>query len=111
MNDTPRKSSRGGQRAANYAALLERFWRRNLKLVGWLLAVWAFAGFGCGILLADWLNRFSLGGMPLGFWFAHQGSIIVFVLTILFFCLAMNRRDARHREELRGVDAETGGGL
>ena len=84
-------------------AALDRHWRRNLRLMAALLAVWAFAGLGCGVLLAGWLNRFSLGGFPLGFWFAQQGSMLVFVLLILVYALAMRRLDRRHHEELETI--------
>jgi putative solute:sodium symporter small subunit len=81
---------------------LRRYWRSNLRLMSVLLAVWAVAGLGCGILFADKLNAFKLPGtgFPLGFWFAQQGSIIVFVLVILTYCILMNRLDNRHHEEL-----------
>jgi len=73
------------------------YWRANLKLVGALLAVWAFVSFGCGILLADWLDQWVLPGTtyPIGFWCAQQGSIYVFVLLIVIYVLAMNRLDRR----------------
>jgi len=80
-------------------ASLDRYWRSNLRIMAALLCLWAFASFGCAILWADWLNRFSLGGFPLGFWFAQQGSIVVFVLCILIYCLAMNRLDRKHHDE------------
>jgi len=71
-----------------------------------LLFVWASVSFGCGILFADWLNQFylPLTGFPLGFWFAQQGSIVVFVICILIYCLAMNRLDDRHHEERVAID-------
>jgi putative solute:sodium symporter small subunit len=84
---------------------LDRHWRRNLRLVAALLAVWAFAGLGCGVLLAEPLNRFALGGFPLGFWFAQQGAILVFVLLILVYALAMRRLDRRHHAELEAIRA------
>ena len=67
-----------------------------------LLLVWAVIGLGCGVLFANWLNQFHLPGtgFPLGFWFAQQGSIIVFVLLILVYCVLMNRLDRQHRDEL-----------
>ena len=68
-----------------------------------LLAVWAGVGLGCGILFADALNRVMLGGFPLGFWFAQQGSIVVFVVLILVYALAMTRLDARHHRELEAL--------
>ena len=83
-------------------AALSRYWRTNLIIMASLLCVWAGVSFGCGILFADWLNQFRLPytGFPLGFWFAQQGSIVVFVLCILVYCLLMNRLDRRHHEEL-----------
>lgn len=88
-------------------AALDRYWRDNLRVMAALLVVWASASFGCGILLADWLNRFRLPftGFPLGFWFAQQGSIIVFVLCILLYCIVMNRLDRRHHNELEKLTA------
>ncbi len=89
-------------------ACLDRYWRTNIVITLGLLAIWAFVGLGCGILFADRLNEFNLpgSGFPLGFWFAHQGSIIVFVLLILVYCLAMNRLDASHHEELTKLREE-----
>lgn len=83
-------------------ALLDRYWRRNILITLILLMIWAAAGLGCGILLADRLNQYKLPGtgFPLGFWFAQQGSIIVFVLLILIYCILMNRCDAKHHKEL-----------
>ena len=54
-------------------ACIDRYWRSNVRIMVALLAVWALAGLGCGVLFADALNRFHLGGFPLGFWFAQQG--------------------------------------
>jgi putative solute:sodium symporter small subunit len=67
-----------------------------------LLAVWALAGLGCGILWADVLNQWNLPGTgyPLGFWFAHQGSILVFVVLILIYALAMDRLDRTLRSDV-----------
>ena len=87
---------------------LKRYWRSNIKIMMVLLAVWAVAGLGCGVLFADALNVYRLGGYPLGFWFAQQGSIIVFVLLILIYSLLLNRLDARHHAEIQGL--RQGGG-
>ena len=89
-------------------AALTRYWRSNLRIMAVLLVIWASVSFGCGILLADWLNQYRLPftGFPLGFWFAQQGSIIVFVLCILSYCLLMNRLDRRHHAELEAIARE-----
>jgi putative solute:sodium symporter small subunit len=71
-----------------------------------LVSIWAFAGLGCGVLWADWLNQFRLGGFPLGFWFAQQGAILVFVALILVYALAMTWLDRRHRDALRRLPTE-----
>lgn len=71
------------------------YWRANLRLVLWCLAVWFIASFGFGILLAEPLNAIRLGGFKLGFWFAQQGSILVFLGIIFFYAWRMNRLDHR----------------
>jgi putative solute:sodium symporter small subunit len=80
---------------------LGRYWVRNLRLMAVLLVAWAAAGLGCGVLFADRLNDsgITLGGFPLGFWFAQQGAIIAFILLILIYAIAMNRLDARHHRD------------
>ena len=77
----------------------QKYWRTNVLIMSLLLGLWAFVGLGCGVLWADWLNQYRLGGVPLGFWFAQQGSIITFVLIILVYAILMNRLDSKfHRE-------------
>lgn len=90
---------------AEIHAALDRYWRANVRIMMLLLSIWASVSFGCGILFADWLNQFRLPGtgFPLGFWFAQQGSIVTFVVCILIYCLAMNRLDRRHHEELEVI--------
>lgn len=89
------------------ASSIERYWSKNLRIMALLLAVWAIAGVGCGVLFADWLNEFSLGGFPLGFWFAQQGSIIVFVLVILVYASLLNRLDTQHHAEIEKISPST----
>ncbi len=72
---------------------MQGYWRKNVTIMIVLLAIWAFVGLGCGVLFADWLNQFSLGGFPLGFWFSQQGSIIVFIILILIYAILLNRLD------------------
>jgi putative solute:sodium symporter small subunit len=85
---------------ARIAASHRRYWRANLHIMAVLLSVWAVVGLGCGILFADLLNAVQLGGFPLGFWFAQQGSIATFVLLILVYAILLNRLDRRHLAEL-----------
>ena len=59
---------------------LEEYWQKNLRLLGLLLIIWFLVSYGCGILFADALNNFRIGGYKLGFWFAQQGSIYVCLL-------------------------------
>lgn len=72
------------------------YWRRNLKLMTVLLAVWFSVSYGCGILLVEPLNAIFIGGFPLGFWFSQQGSIFVFVLIIFVYVWRMRRLDREH---------------
>ncbi len=71
------------------------YWKANLRLVGLCLTIWFVVSYGFGILFAETLDRISLGGYPLGFWFATQGSIYVFVILIFFYAWRMNRLDRR----------------
>ena len=73
-----------------------RYWRANLKLMGVLLAVWFIVSFGFGILLVEPLNRIAFFGFKLGFWWAQQGSIYVFVALIFIYAAAMRRIDRKH---------------
>ncbi|MGM0534281.1 MAG: DUF4212 domain-containing protein [Campylobacterota bacterium] len=69
------------------------YWRANVKLLIQCLIVWFVVSFGFGILLVDVLNNFSLGGYPLGFWFAQQGSIYTFIGIIFYYVYKMNKFD------------------
>lgn len=71
----------------------KEYWRSNVRLMMVLLAIWFVVSFVCGILLVDQLNEIVIAGFPLGFWFAQQGSIYVFVLLILVYALRMDRLD------------------
>lgn len=67
------------------------YWRANLRLLAGLLSIWFVVSFGFGVLLADWLDQFRFFGFKLGFFFAQQGSIYVFVLLIFYYVWRMNR--------------------
>ena len=72
------------------------YWEENLRLMLWLLVVWFAVSFGAGVLFADALNNIHAFGFPLGFWFAQQGSIYVFVLEIFFYIWKMNQLDRKY---------------
>ena len=72
------------------------YWRDNLRLVAWLLAVWFVVSYLLSIVFVDELNRFQLGGFPLGFWIAQQGSLYVFVALIFIYVWLMNRLDRKY---------------
>ena len=73
------------------------YWRANLKLLAVLMAIWFAVSFGAGILFREWLDQFALGGYPLGFWFAQQGSIYVFIALIFVYSFAMRRLERKYR--------------
>lgn len=72
------------------------YWRENLKYLAILLGIWFTVSYGFGILLKDFLDQFSLGGFKLGFWFAQQGAIYVFVILIFVYVWLMNRLDIKY---------------
>ena len=71
----------------------KEYWRRNIKIMLGLLVVWFLVSFGCGILFVEQLNEIQIGGFKLGFWFAQQGSIYVFVVLIFVYVWLMNKLD------------------
>nr|WP_262917436.1 DUF4212 domain-containing protein [Zunongwangia pacifica] len=74
----------------------KKYWRENLKYLFILLSVWFIVSFGTGILFKDFLNQFKIGGFKLGFWFAQQGSIYVFVILIFIYIRLMNKLDKKY---------------
>ena len=72
------------------------YWKRNVRLMTVLLSIWALVSFGFAIILAEPLNRIVIGGYPMGFWWAQQGSIVVFVLLIAFYVWRMDKLDAEY---------------
>lgn len=78
---------------------VKQYWKRNLSLMIKLLVIWFIVSFGCGIILVDVLNQFKLGGYKLGFWFAQQGSIYVFVALIFYYTRKMAALDREFNVE------------
>ncbi len=72
------------------------YWRENLRYLLILLSIWFVVSYGFGILLAEPLNHYRIGGAKLGFWFAQQGSIYVFVVLIFVYVWLMNRLDRKY---------------
>ena len=72
---------------------MKAYWRRNLQIQFWLLLVWFIMGYVLSIFLVVPLNSIKLGGFPLGFWFAQQGAIYVFVVLIFVYCKLMRNLD------------------
>ena len=77
------------------------YWKANLRIIIISLIIWALVSFGFGILLRPMLSGISVGGTDLGFWFAQQGSILVFLVLIFFYAFRMNKLDKEF-----GVDEE-----
>ena len=73
------------------------YWKTNLKYLIILLSIWFIVSFGFGILFVDELNFIRMGGFKLGFWFAQQGSIFVFVILIFVYIKLMNKLDNRYK--------------
>lgn len=71
----------------------KKYWKKNIRILLTLLAVWFLVSFGFGILLVDQLNQIKMGGFKLGFWFAQQGSIYFFVALIFIYVVRMNLLD------------------
>ncbi|WP_424940687.1 DUF4212 domain-containing protein [Aliiroseovarius sp. S253] len=79
----------------------DAYWSANLRIIKISLVIWAIVSFGFGILLRPMLSGIAVGGTDLGFWFAQQGSIIVFLILIFNYAIRMNKLDRDH-----GVDEE-----
>ena len=77
----------------------QKYWKSNLKIVFSLLIIWFVSSFSFGILFSDYFDQFQLGGFKLGFWFAQQGSIYVFVILIFLYVWLMKRLDKRLSEK------------
>ena len=75
---------------------LKKYWKENLRYLMYLLAVWFVVSYGCGILFVDALNSIRLGGFKLGFWFAQQGAMYVFVILIFVYIRLMARLDKKY---------------
>jgi putative solute:sodium symporter small subunit len=73
-----------------------RYWAANIRVIVWSLVVWALVSFGFGILLRPLLSGIQFGGTDLGFWFAQQGSILVFIALIFNYARVINKLDRKY---------------
>lgn len=87
--------------SAGAAATDKGYWESNIRMILISLVIWALVSFGFGIVLRPLLSGISVGGADLGFWFAQQGSILVFLALIFFYAWRMNKLDKQY-----GVDEE-----
>ncbi|MEM8751638.1 MAG: DUF4212 domain-containing protein [Pseudomonadota bacterium] len=95
--ETPAQTGTGDKAASS----ANEYWAKNIRIVTICLIIWAVVSFGFGIVLRPLLSGIEIGGTDLGFWFAQQGSILVFLALIFFYAFRMNRLDREY-----GVDEE-----
>ncbi len=74
----------------------DSYWNENIRILLSLLSIWFLVSFGFGILLSDWLDQFQIRGFKLGFWFAQQGSIYVFIILIFIYIHLMDKLDKKY---------------
>ena len=77
-------------------ATTNAYWQANLRIIWVCLAIWALVSFGFGIILRPLLSGIRVGGTDLGFWFAQQGSILIFIILIFWYAVRMNRLDREY---------------
>ncbi|OUS13222.1 hypothetical protein A9Q89_04155 [Gammaproteobacteria bacterium 53_120_T64] len=87
---------------------VEAYWRANVRVLIVLLSAWAFVSLGCGVLFSDWLDQFSIGGFPLGFWFTQQGSMLCFVAIIFIYHVWMKKIERVHGVDDDDKSGDTG---
>ena len=86
---------------SNKRSNIDQYWKKNIQTVSILLVFWFLASFGFGIIFADNLDEISFFGFKLGFWFAQQGSILIFVAIIFIYIRSMKKLDQEFKE---GID-------
>ncbi len=95
------------------SAITKAYWAANLSILIKLLSIWFIVSFGAGILFVDALNAYSFMGFPLGFWFAQQGSIYVFVVLIFVYARHMHKLEKifgiSDDDDIDSYDLDNGG--
>jgi putative solute:sodium symporter small subunit len=92
----PSDDSDAKKTSKSNSALMQEYWKKNLTYLVVLLSIWFVSSFGAGIIFAEQLNNIKVGGFKLGFWFAQQGSMYIFVILIFVYVLLMNRLDKQY---------------
>jgi putative solute:sodium symporter small subunit len=96
-SDTPAAAGQAGAGEHDITEnAMKKYWAENVRLMLILLAIWFSVSFGAGILFRDFLDQWSIGGAPLGFWFAQQGAIYVFVALIFVYSALMHRIEQKY---------------
>ena len=85
---------------SNSRGNIDQYWKKNIQIVSILLVFWFLASFGFGIIFADNLDEMSFFGFKLGFWFAQQGSILIFVAIIFIYIRSMKKLDQEFTEDI-----------
>ena len=85
---------------SNIRSNIDQYWKKNIQIVSILLVFWFLASFGFGIIFADSLDEISFFGFKLGFWFAQQGSILIFVAIIFIYIRSMKKLDQEFKEDI-----------
>lgn len=75
---------------------MQEYWKKNVTLINILLVIWALVSYGAGILFAPALSGVKFFGVPMSFWFAHQGSMVIFVIMIFYYCITMDKLDKEY---------------
>lgn len=83
-----------------------QYWKKNLQYLTILLGIWFVVSYGCSIIFVDVLDKIKIGGFKLGFWFAQQGSIYVFVIIIFVYVYLMNKLDKKFNVEEKEAEEE-----
>ncbi|MEM9835935.1 MAG: DUF4212 domain-containing protein [Bacteroidota bacterium] len=96
INETPPVRTEEKSAREKAQELRSAYWKENLRYLVALLSVWFVVSYCCGILFVEQLNNYRIGGAKLGFWFAQQGSIYVFVGLIFVYVYLMNRLDSKY---------------
>lgn len=88
------------------------YWKKNVSIIRNLLIIWALVSYGAAIILANPFHEIPFFGITLSFWFAQQGSIVVFLVMIWYYAWRMDRLDSEYNvSEVKVTDMDKKGGI